>query len=471
MSWSRSRVVEAQHNLGLANAAECRIFRRKESTKKVSAELDWPFRRRGRFLLMMFLLALSLRVAFSFLLFPRLQGSLNLGSDPDLFGQLAMNWVDGRGFEFYTGASTHRGPGYPSMLAAIYLIFGDLFPASIVAQCIIGALTCLALFFLASRLFDERLAGLAALACAVHPLLIWYTPRLRYEYFLGLVLLLAILWTVRFQQSARRRDALVMGLFFGYGALTNQIVLTLPLVLFPVVLFGMRDRKRVLGLMAIAIIVMMAMVLPWTIRNYLVSGYVIPVHSGGVAQFIKGNWVEDHYSEAPMESDWLDIMSDKYIVDLLGEGVPASQSNIRAMGLDQKLIPYAVDYLANQPDRFIKKVLVQIPRFWFLSETRGKSMAFAAIQFPLIILALIGAWFSLRRNTGARVLLATILYFNLVYAAIYVEGRYSTPVMPYMILFATLGVLVLADRLARWKTPVMAPRSEVIARDSGDSLY
>jgi hypothetical protein len=38
------------------------------------------------------LLALLIRVVFSFVLSPHLAGPLGLGTDSDLFGQLAQNW-------------------------------------------------------------------------------------------------------------------------------------------------------------------------------------------------------------------------------------------------------------------------------------------------------------------------------------------------------------------------------------------
>ena len=54
------------------------------------------------------LVALLTRLVFSFVIFPRLAGPLDLGTDPDYFGQLAQNCAAGNGFSFCPGEPLRR---------------------------------------------------------------------------------------------------------------------------------------------------------------------------------------------------------------------------------------------------------------------------------------------------------------------------------------------------------------------------
>jgi hypothetical protein len=67
---------------------------------------------KNHFILVIFIIALLVRLSFCLILFPRLEGPLHLGTDPDQFGQLAKNWVD-KGFLSFDGIqpTTFRGPG------------------------------------------------------------------------------------------------------------------------------------------------------------------------------------------------------------------------------------------------------------------------------------------------------------------------------------------------------------------------
>jgi hypothetical protein len=60
------------------------------------------------------------------------------------------------------------------------------------------------------------------------------------------------------------------------------------------------------------------------------------------------------------------------------------------------------------------------------------------------MLALVGTLCVLRmRHRFGVMLMATILYFNTIYAATVVQARYSTPVVPYVLILAALGLQII----------------------------
>ena len=401
------------------------------------------------------LLALLVRVVFCFAVFPYIAGPLNLGTDPDRYGQLAQNWVDGKGYVLSEGQhpTTGRGPGYPLLLAAVYIVFRNLVPAAVLTQCLIGALLCLVMYHIGRQLFGAWVGYTAALLGALHPLLIWYSPRLRCEPLLALLLALGIFWSlrVRDQDSRRLRDAFLAGFFFGWAALVHQIAVLLPILLFAVLALLQAQKSSLARRFVVTLLTMAAIITPWTLRNYRVSGWVIPVHSGGVTQFVTGSYEFEHYGEAPLQSTELAALGYAYGAQLLG-GDDVLEFDDLGVGVDQALLPYALSYLRNEPEKLLVKTVVQIPRFWYLSETPVKSWVLAAIQGAFLLPALVGAFHTLRTRHRGIVLLVPVVYFNLVYAATSVEGRYSAPVVPYVIILAVVGLRTTFDAIQKWRS-------------------
>ena len=73
-------------------------------------------KREGYLILGICILALMVRVIFSFVIFPQLAGPLDLGRAPDKFDELAINLVEGRGF-------TYSGEIEPKLLKAPAILF------------------------------------------------------------------------------------------------------------------------------------------------------------------------------------------------------------------------------------------------------------------------------------------------------------------------------------------------------------
>jgi 4-amino-4-deoxy-L-arabinose transferase-like glycosyltransferase len=398
------------------------------------------------------LLALLIRVAFSFVLFPRLADPLNLGRDPDLFGWLATNWATGKGYAWYEGAgpTTFRGPGYPLLLAAVYRVFGDLLPGAVLAQCLMGALLCLVIYYTGELVFGAWVGYTAAFLGALHPLLIWYSPRLRYEPLLALLLALAVYWMLKAQDSRALKDAFLMGLFLGCAALVNQVVILLPLVVLAGFLLLPKTHKATLAKqLAVALVTMVAIITPWTVRNYQASGRIIPVHSGAVMDFIKGNYELEHYDEAPLQLVKLEQIADEHVARLLG--LDPSEYDLRAEGVDQALLPHALSFVRNEPGKLLAKIAVMVPRFWYLSESPLKSWVLASVQGPFLLLASVGALHALRTSRRVLLLVLITVYFNLVYAVFHGQARFSTLVVPYVIILAAAALPRIFDAIKRWR--------------------
>ncbi len=406
----------------------------------MNAVFRWIDTHERGFLVDLFTVALIGRLLFSFAVYPAMKGPLSLGEDPDLFGRLASNWVDGDGYTYYEGSppTTYRGPGLPVVLAGMYLLTGDMQTGAVLVQCVVTALVSVVVYLIGKQAFGRRIGTVAAVITAVHPMMFWYCPRIRYETLLTLYVALGVYAVLRLRVTRRWREALLAGLWFGMAALVSQTALLLPLLLFGLVIGWERQHRRALILRAAAgTLVTTLVIAPWTIRNYHeTGGKFIPVHSGGVMEFVSGIYYVDYYDQAPLRVVILDHLAQAEVARLAGH--EPGRFDRGARGVDEALWPYARDYVLHSPEKLLARTIVQIPRFWYLSESPAKSLFLAGVEGILLLPLLVGAiWW--RRDRDWLIVLAPVVYFNLVYAVFHAQARFSTPVIPNVALLGMVG--------------------------------
>ncbi len=158
----------------------------------------------------------------------------------------------------------HYPVGYSGFLAAFYLLFGATPTVGTAAGALAGAATAAAVHRLALAFLSPARAIFAGLACALHPGLILYAAVLMTEPLAALGLIVAPL--VYLELSKRPRlAAAIAGAILGLTTLVRpQTILCAPAI--ALLATGTRWRPK-LALGAIATLVAVLVVAPWTIRN------------------------------------------------------------------------------------------------------------------------------------------------------------------------------------------------------------
>ncbi|MBN1395544.1 MAG: glycosyltransferase family 39 protein [Pirellulales bacterium] len=125
-----------------------------------------------RQLVLLFFVAFLLRLAAGAVWQSRLDGRFAMG-DSESYWQLAQTIVEGRTYVYgEQRARVFRTPGYPLLLAPIFLVADDGPTAVYLARAeaaLFGALAVLAVWWIALLLFDRRAAWIAALSTAFYP--------------------------------------------------------------------------------------------------------------------------------------------------------------------------------------------------------------------------------------------------------------------------------------------------------------
>ena len=233
-------------------------------------------RKHHRFFLLAILAGVALRLVFIF----RFPG---VTSDSFVYGDIAKNWLQ-HGIYGLSGINevspTYiRLPGYPAFLAAIFAIFGmEHYRAALVVQMSVDIGSCVLIADLACRLISPRAARFAFLLAALCPFLANYAANALTEtlevFFTVLALDLTVAGLNTLNDSSTR-PWVVCGLAIGAAVLLRPDggLLLAAIMAYLLVLFVKHKPRagasapRLLRAGLILVVVSLATLVPWTVRN------------------------------------------------------------------------------------------------------------------------------------------------------------------------------------------------------------
>jgi 4-amino-4-deoxy-L-arabinose transferase-like glycosyltransferase len=230
------------------------------------------------------------------------------GREHDGYLELARNLLAGHGYVFEPGGppALHRPPLYPLLLVPVVALPEPLQrPVLIVVQSgLVGGIAVM-VWKIGARLFGQLAGGVAVAVMLLDPWLIWVVKN-PVSIIVQTFLYTTLSWLlVRAfgpghaapHIGARRPGALsgplavLLGVNAGALALVHgTMLLTCTLILAGVGLWRLRagDVRSAAGAMA-AWALMLAIIAPWTARNWLVSGLFIPVAGNAGFTYLVGN--------------------------------------------------------------------------------------------------------------------------------------------------------------------------------------
>ena len=227
-------------------------------------------------------------------------GFAGRSADEDWFtlgANLATFGVFGSGGE----ALLYRAPGYPAFVALILKLAVDpathsdavvdaIGPAAVLlAQSFLLALCALLFYLWLARRVSAPTAFAAAVVFGTNPFSLVYAGLIHYDV-LNWALLLAFLLVLEVAFERRGRDALtaffLSGILLAAGVLVRPVTLVAPLLLSGVFLLRRHGRERI-STYAMLLLGFAMTLMPWTVRNFALTGRVVPVNAQGwTAMFV-----------------------------------------------------------------------------------------------------------------------------------------------------------------------------------------
>ena len=228
-----------------------------------------------------FLLALAVRVLYNFTVaagyFP-LHDSLT-------YQTIALNILHEHCYCLVPHLSTvDRAPLWPFVIAFVYHVLGEHNIYVRLLLCVVGSGTCVLLYQFGKELFSERVGILAGVMGAIYPFLYVYDGLL-YSESLYIFLLLALCYVLyRLQRRPRTILMILSGVLIALLTYTrpNGLALLVACVAWFALLGWLKALSwRDVGRGAVIVVVVsLALLAPWTLRNYKDMHALVPVAIG-----------------------------------------------------------------------------------------------------------------------------------------------------------------------------------------------
>lgn len=395
------------------------------------------------------------------------------------YDTLARRVLDGMGFTFpdawwpatRAGEPTaHWSFLYTLWLTAIYAVSGaSPLVARIVQAILVGVLHPWLTWRIGNRLVGRRVGLVAAGLVAVYAYFVYYSAALMTEsfYILGILwtLDLATAWRTNMEEQPERERTrffwspwIWLGIVLGMTVLLRQVFLLFVPILFLWLLWsgtqsvpGLRARIRagrttVAGLV-VAGAIMMAFILPWTIRNYVAFDRFVLLNTNAGYAFFWGNhpiYGTDFVGILPAEGlSYQDL-------------IPTELRDLDEAALDRALLTRGFNFVVEDPQRY---ALLSVSRteeyfkFWPSADSGTVSNIARVFSFGVLLpFMLYGVMLSWRRQRHAPDANLLALYaFVLVYTVIHLLSwaliRYRLPIDAVLIVFAGLGIADVTQRV------------------------
>jgi 4-amino-4-deoxy-L-arabinose transferase-like glycosyltransferase len=348
-----------------------------------------------------------------------------------------------------------RAPGYPAFLVAATLGRPDCVACAKAANAVLGAAAVVLLAMLSARVFGSRMVAIATgLAAAVHPSFVLLSTDVQSEPLFLVLLLSSALALLSAADGASRKAAAVAGALLGLAALTRPSALALAPLLAAPLFDRRRSRAENLPLAALAAGGLLLALAPWTLRNALRYGELIPISDAGGVSLYAGNssWTRRYYDLESREEyeRWL-VEFDRGLRSSLarieaaspGASSPGSRSaGFARMAFDEMLAePGAALHLAARKAwHWVRPY--PTPWYW----PRVAILSVAALYVALYALAARGLLTAGRRGVAA-FSVAVLLGSLALHVALQVVWRYRVPYWdPILLLYGVSGAFGFGGR-------------------------
>lgn len=386
------------------------------------------------------------------------------------YHNLAIRVLQGHGFSFGSDwwpatragePTAHWSFLYTLYLVGVYLVAGIHPLAARLFQAVVaGVLQPVLTWRIGRRLFGLRVGLIAAALSSAYIYFFYYGGALMTESFY----ILAILWALDLITALGRSEAapsarrpaswlpwLALGLAFGAGALLRQLILFLVPVAFGWLLLVRRSRasgegaSRVLRAtvagLAISVVVMAAMIAPWTIRNeHAFHRFVLLNTNDGYVFF---------WANHPIYgTNFIPILPSAEYQQL----IPANLKGLDEAALNDALLRQGIGFVVADPVRYALLSVSRIKayfEFWPSADSGLASNVSRTLSFGVLLPFMIVGLFLTVRDRRAispyRWQMLLLLYvFLSVYTAMHLLTwalvRYRLPVDAILILFAARAI-------------------------------
>jgi 4-amino-4-deoxy-L-arabinose transferase-like glycosyltransferase len=408
-----------------------------------------------------FVLALGVRLALA----------LSLPADDTVswdqsYWEYAKNFSEGRGFwmpnPYGAGVDlpqvyAFRPPLFPFAWGCVFHLTHGAYAPIRIAFAFLGAATCAIAYLAGIELTGKRtVAALAGILCAFYPPLIWHSVHLMTEP-LFIPLPAGCLYAAfLFRRTGRLRWALLAGVAGGLATLSRSMLIGFLPLLAIWIWWARRKSGRAWSGAALFCAAVLATLAPWIIRNAVVFHEFVPATTDGGHGFYVAN------NERSLADPRGFCMPDDWSRVLLKPG----ETSIGEVEASRRLMRIAGGFLVSHPRVALRLMARRFVTLWGFYPNpnfvgRAQILVYALAYIPLFPLMLFGLWRAHRRREAERMDLllvdGLILYTTAIHTVFLAMIRYREPLMPFLLIFAAMGIICAVEALCRGRGVNDAP--------------
>jgi 4-amino-4-deoxy-L-arabinose transferase-like glycosyltransferase len=413
------------------------------------------------------ILTVVLHAALVFFIIPafssRLAPSYNQDRFTDGYDALAANLVAGNGYRFYpeTSLTLMREPGYPIVLAGLLLAFGSTFLAVKLTNVVLALATAWLIMRLARRISSNRILQIAPpILFLFHPATLIAESRGGVEILFTFLVMAFMLAAYKAIETNNWSRYALAGAVLGLTVLVRSTPMLFPAFLFAYLLVIQNHRVPRLTIarnIAIMIVAMVAMLSPWIIRNYNLTGRFVPTADVLGVSAHAGQYICTHFAgdepwvlldrDASRERSKLALEQGYQFKDGYYQAFYSTEDELKFSGF---LAHRVFGTYKENPALCAKCMAYNLFNFWFAGKSRISTTMNVVVQLPYLILAAIGIVACVKNKKFLTIgpFVLFIVYVVAVYVPILAQARYSVPLIPFLSLLSAIALVAAQEKMS-----------------------
>jgi 4-amino-4-deoxy-L-arabinose transferase-like glycosyltransferase len=376
---------------------------------------------------------------------------------------------------------SYRAPGYPTLIAGLYMLFNDLqqtYWAVLILQCLLGAGTVALTLGLTLRIMPKAWAYASAVLVAIWPHLIALGGYILTETMFGFCVAISAYCTVLFLEKKTLGAGIAAGASLAAAALVNQIFLAFSV---PLAVWCLLSRRSTAALMFAC--VALAPSTLWALRDMHIQTTAGHSASGRLMENVLVGMEPDYIPRYKIRPDQPEAIA---AWERITDGLQAYASSPRAELAD------ITSRLTSEPGKFLLWYASKPSKLWTWSIVQGYGDVYV---YPMVVapfdeqvlLRVIASlchglngvmmWaalggvivfaFKRRRSDGlsycaGTIVLALFLFITVVHTLLTPDARYAVPFRPFEIILAVFAACFTYEQTRRRRF-VAASRNEAAA--------
>ena len=393
-----------------------------------------------------------------------------LGGDAPFYHDTAIGLLD-YSFDVKYGdnpreLTMEKTPGYSLFVAAIYAATNKSFTALRIVQYILFWLVAVGIYRLARFFVDERTSKISGLLCATCLPLVFYPIYHLSEILATFLVVWTVYHTKKWRENDNWADTVAAGLYFAMLVLVrpNWALLVVPLL----ALVYLGFKTKALPKVAVFGLIGFAIVAPWLIRNYRLTGRWMLNSVSNQTLHASVYQYAGKTSYAFTTQEWQAFLADlrrrkQEINRQTASRVPPATVIEKELLLEES---YKTDLRAELQNLSARQVLTSLPKriayLWSPSDLAPPDIynhyyhRLSQIYYLLVAVLITGGLYLRKdRLKDDWILLAPAVYITLIHLVFHIESRYSIPARPFLMIFAAVAI----NRLMSRKSQVPSPKS------------